>query len=198
LRQKQVPHDLSFIDIEHPPEWFMRLSPTGKVPVMLVNDTVLFESSIILDYIDETHPPRLHPEDPLQRAQHKAWIEYGSSLLTAQFGMATAEDEKVYQAQKLRFEQELVRLNEPLNAGLFGAGHKFTLVDAAYAPLFMRARCLAEVHPKGQVEMSQSIADWAGELLSLPSVKSSVVEDFSEKYRHFLSQKGSWLLALGG
>jgi hypothetical protein len=62
----------------------------------------------------------------------------------------------------------------------------------------MRARCLAEVHPQGHVEMSQSIVDWAGELLSLPSVKSSVVEDFNEKYRHFLSQKGSWLLALGG
>jgi glutathione S-transferase len=105
--------------------------------------------------------------------------------------MATAEDENAYQAQKLRFEQELIRLDEPLKAGLFGAGHKFTLVDAAYAMLFMRARCLAEVHPQGQVEMPQSIADWAGELLSLPSVKSSVVEDFSEKYQHFLRQKGS-------
>ncbi len=198
LRQKQVPHELSFIDIEHPPEWFLRLSPTGKVPVMLVNDTALFESSVILDYIDETRLPRLHPEDPLQRAQHKAWIEYGSSLLMAQFGMATAEDEAVYHARKQQFEQDLARLNEPLKAGLFGVGHEFTLVDAAYAPLFMRARCLADAHPEGRVEMSQSISDWAGELLSLPSVKSSVVEDFSEKYRHFLSQKGSWLLALGG
>ncbi|MET0026726.1 MAG: glutathione S-transferase family protein [Candidatus Thiodiazotropha sp.] len=197
LRQKQVPHDLTFIDVEHPPEWFVRLSPTGKVPVLLVDDTVLFESSVILDYIEETHSPHFHPHDPLERAQHKAWIEYGSTLLMSQVGMASATDEAAYREGKSRFEVALSRMNGPLEAGLFGTGDRFSLVDAAFAPLFMRCRCLADAHPEGGIEMSQTLSDWAGRLLSLPSVQSSVVKDFDEKYRSFLRHKGSWLLSLG-
>ncbi|MET0067971.1 MAG: glutathione S-transferase family protein [Candidatus Thiodiazotropha sp.] len=198
LQYKQVPHDLTFIDIEQPPEWFIRLSPTGKVPVMLVDDTVLFESSVILDYIDETHPPHCHPEAPLRRAQHKAWIEYGSSLLMSHMTLATATDETAFEAGKKAFERTLSRLNEPLASGLFGSSGDFSLVDAAYAPLFMRCRCLADAHPRGGVEMSETLSAWAGRLLSLPSVINSVVEDFDEKYRQFLRHKGSWLLGLGG
>ncbi len=196
LKQKQVSHDLTFIDIEHPPEWFVRLSPTGKVPVLLVGDTVLFESSVILDYIEVVHEPRFHPRDPLERAQHKAWIEYGSSLLMSQMGMASAVDEPTYRACKSRFEAELSAVNEPLEAGLFGSSGGFTLVDAAYAPLFMRCRNLVDAHPQGEVEMSEGLSEWAGRLRSLPSVQSSVVEDFDEKYRSFLRHKGSWLLGL--
>jgi glutathione S-transferase len=197
LIQKQVSHDLTFIDIDHPPEWFVRLSPTGKVPVLLVGDTVLFESSVILDYIEATHKPHFHPLDPLERAQHKAWIEYGSALLMSQVGMASAADEPTFRARKSCFEAELAAVNEPLKAGLFGSSGGFTLVDAAYAPLFMRCRSLADAHPQGEVEMSQVVSEWAGRLRSLPSVQSSVVEDFDEKYCSFLRQKGSWLLGLG-
>ena len=61
--------------------------------MLLVGDTVLFESAVICDFLDETLPPRLHPEDLLERARHRAWIEYGSAILNdiARFYSADSE-----------------------------------------------------------------------------------------------------------
>jgi glutathione S-transferase len=74
LEEKGVEYTLEYIELEDPPAWFVERSPFLRVPLMLIDDTVLFESAVILDYLDEVYPPRLHPQDPLRRARHKAWI----------------------------------------------------------------------------------------------------------------------------
>ena len=194
LQKKQIDFELEYIDLEDPPEWFLRLSPTGKVPLMLVDGEVLFESSVILDFLDESYAPRFHPVDNLKRAQHKAWIEFSSSLLMSQYGMALAPDRDAFELKKREFETDLQRLAEPLEAGLFGETGSFTLVDAAFAPLFMRLEYLAHYHREARIEMPASVASWAERLLSLPSVQTSVVDDFSDRYKAFLLDKKSWMI----
>ena len=61
------------IDLASKPEWFLRLSPTGRTPMLLVEGEALFESAAICEYLDATLPPRLHPENPLRRARHRGW-----------------------------------------------------------------------------------------------------------------------------
>ena len=68
LEEKGVDYELAYIELEDPPDWFKRLSPLGKVPLMLVDDNPVFESAVILEYLDEVYQPSLHPKDPLQRA----------------------------------------------------------------------------------------------------------------------------------
>jgi len=80
LLEKNIPFDIIYIDINNPPSWFVEISPFGKVPVLRTNGEVLFESAVINEYIDEISPPSLHPQDPLEKAQHRGWIEFGSSL----------------------------------------------------------------------------------------------------------------------
>jgi glutathione S-transferase len=168
MREKRVDYEIEYIDLEQPPEWFLRLSPTGKVPLMLVDGEVLFESSVILDFLDETFAPRFHPVENIRRAQHKAWIEYGSSLLMGQYAIATAPDRDTLIEKKTKFDRELGRLDQPLEAGLFGSAGKFTLVDAAFAPLFMHLRYQALFHEEGRIQMSAGVLSWAERLLSLP------------------------------
>jgi glutathione S-transferase len=194
LRQKKIEYSIEYIDLNEPPEWFPRLSPTGKVPLLLVDDAVLFESSVILDFLDECFAPRYHPEDSLQRAQHKSWIEYGSTLLMGQHAMVTATEHEEFLDKQAVFEQDIVRLEEPLNSGLFGDKRVFTLVDAALAPLFMRLRYQSGFYPAGHVEIPDAVASWAERLLALPAVQHSVVDDFPDRYRDFLKSKNSWLL----
>ncbi|MEW8419906.1 MAG: glutathione S-transferase family protein [Candidatus Thiodiazotropha endolucinida] len=146
LEKKQIQYQLEYIDLEQPPAWFRRLSPMGKVPLMMINGAVLFESAVILDFLDESFSPRFHPSDNLKRAQHKAWIEFGSSLLVAQHGMALAQDKEAMLEKKDRLEDELRHLLPPLEQGLFGDAVRFSLVDAAYAPLFMRLDLLGPVN----------------------------------------------------
>ncbi|HIQ15610.1 MAG TPA: glutathione S-transferase family protein, partial [Leucothrix sp.] len=91
LKEKNVDYDIEFIDIYNPPEWFLEISPTGKVPVMQVDDNVLFESAVINEYIDEVYPPQIHPSDPLTKAQNRAWMEYTSPLYMGTFNMVMSK-----------------------------------------------------------------------------------------------------------
>ncbi len=85
LDEKAVAFERIAIDLANKPDWFEAISPLGKVPLLRVADgareTVLFESNVILEYLEETQPHPLHPADPLARARHRAWNEFGSALL---------------------------------------------------------------------------------------------------------------------
>src|SRR6266581_334442 len=81
LTEKGVPFERIDIDLSNKPEWFRRVSPLGKTPVLLVGDTAIFESAVILEYLEDTQRPALHPADALARAEHRAWIEFGSAIL---------------------------------------------------------------------------------------------------------------------
>ena len=77
LRAKEVPYDIEYIDRDKRPDWFLKVSPHSKVPVLVVDGKdALFESNAIAEYLDETVAPRLHPADPLVRARNRAWTDY--------------------------------------------------------------------------------------------------------------------------
>ena len=76
MRAKSVDFIVTYINLREKPDWFLKISPHGKVPVLLVNDQPLFESSAIAEFLDEVVEPRLHPQDPFERAQHGAWTDY--------------------------------------------------------------------------------------------------------------------------
>ncbi|MEJ7805729.1 MAG: glutathione S-transferase family protein, partial [Telluria sp.] len=83
LLEKGITFERREVDLAKPPDWFKRISPLGKTPVLLVNEEPIFESAVICEFLDETCLPRLHPESPLERAKHRAYMEFGSSILNA-------------------------------------------------------------------------------------------------------------------
>src|SRR5271166_2454443 len=85
LREKKMPFELRHIESDNRPDWFLAISPHRKVPVLLIQfrgspsrsgGVTLFESNAINEYLDETISPRLHPDDPIQRAINRAWTDY--------------------------------------------------------------------------------------------------------------------------
>ena len=77
LQEKGVDYDIEYIDRDNRPDWFLKISPHSKVPVLILDDQIaLFESNAIAEYLDETVAPRLHPADPVKRAQNRAWTDY--------------------------------------------------------------------------------------------------------------------------
>src|SRR5215468_5825665 len=92
LGEKGVAFDRVDVDLANKPAWFAALSPLGKTPVLKVGSTPIFESAVILEYLEDTQPPPLHPADPLRRAQHRAMIEYAASVLNDIWGFYSAPD----------------------------------------------------------------------------------------------------------
>src|SRR3979490_2492503 len=96
LTEKGVAFERIDIDLANKPDWFLAISPLDKTPVLGVGDTAIFESAVILEYLEETQPKPLHPADALARAEHRAWIEYGSAVLGDIAGFYAAPDEATF------------------------------------------------------------------------------------------------------
>ena len=96
LREKGVEFETTYIELEQRPAWFKAISPLGKVPVLRVGETSIFESAVINEYLDEVYAPKLHPADPLRRAHNRAWIEFASTLTQQQFQLGIAADKAGY------------------------------------------------------------------------------------------------------
>ena len=193
LEEKGVGYELAYIDLEDPPDWFRRRSPLGKVPLMLVDDNAVFESAVILEYLDEVYSPSLHPRDPLQRARHRGWMEYASGLLMKQHSLGMAADEESYRIQLQELKDLLIGLSVPLDEGLFGDECPYSLVDVAVTPFFMRLEIQAAIRGEIKASLPENVAKWSRYLLARPSMAASVVEDFSPRYLEFMRNKGSWL-----
>src|SRR5437868_10691235 len=141
LAEKSVPFERIDIDLANKPDWFLKLSPLGKVPVLVVatnkGEVALFESNVICEYIVETQGGvALHPADALTRAEHRAWMEFGSAILGDLWGLETTTDPATFEGKRQALVAKFARVEGALSAGPFFAGDAFSLVDAVFAPVF--------------------------------------------------------------
>ena len=184
LRQKGAPYDIDYIDLNAPPDWFKAISPLGQVPLLRVDDdTVLFESAVIAEFVDEVTPGSLMPQDPIDRAVHRAWIAFASDCQSLYFDLTSAGDEDGFQKAADTLMQRFGQLEEKLGDGPYFAGSDLSLVDSSFAPLFMRLDLLSEERPAYDKAAFPKLAAWSEQLMQLPAVKESVVEDFPRLFK---------------
>ena len=195
LNEKGVPFERVAIDLDNKPEWFLKLSPLGKVPVLQVGEKVVFESSVILEYLEETQPSPLHPTDPLTRAEHRAWMEFGSAVLGDVWVLETTADKATFDAKVKQASDKFARLEERLVAGPWFDGEHFSLVDAVFAPVFRYFDTIDEIGDFGILTGKPKIARWRKSLRERPSVRNAVSADypalltaFMKKHKSYLSQ----------
>jgi glutathione S-transferase len=198
LLHKKVEHKITFIDLRDKPAWFLKLSPMGKVPVLLVREsegqepTVLFESAIINEYIDEVTPPSVAPKNPLQKARERAWVEVGGELLMALYQSMNAADHESAEAPLKKLWSLLSHVEEALPAkAAFFRGSGFSLVDSAFAPVFMRLFLVRPLRDDSRWKSLPKCRAWAEHLLSLPEVQNSVIPEFKAKTQASLKAKQS-------
>src|ERR1700754_296693 len=134
LTEKGVAFDRIDIDLANKPDWFLAISPLAKTPVLQIGDTTIFESAVILEYLEETQPKPLHPTDPLRRAEHRAWMEFGSTVLNDIAGFYAAPDEATFKARTAQLQQRFARLEARVVAEPWFDGAAFSLVDAVFGP----------------------------------------------------------------
>lgn len=200
LAEKGVPFERRTIDLAAKPDWFLALSPLGKVPLLLVrrpegSEVVLFESAVICEYLEDTETGTpLHPADPLARAQHRGWMEFGSSILGDLWGFETAKDAETYEAKRRALIDKFSRVEAALGGGPFFAGEKFSLVDAVFAPIFRYFDTFDTIAPTGIFDGLVKVARWRAALSARQSVKNAVAEDYPARLRTFLEQHDAWLL----
>ncbi|NOY72846.1 MAG: glutathione S-transferase family protein [Gammaproteobacteria bacterium] len=189
LLEKNVEYDVTYLSIDEmckPPPWFTKISPFHKVPVLLVGATALFESAVINEYLDEINPPSMHPSDPLQKAFNRAWIKFGEELLFNYFYFSIAEDKNTFSELRKNLDEKLNQLELIISDGPFFNGEIFSLIDAAFAPAFMRFDILEQRHPVEFYKNRPKISRWAEAFRSKDAVINSVTPDFENKLLDYI------------
>lgn len=192
LREKGVDFDITFINPMEPPDWFKGLTPLDKVPVLKVGEQVVFESAVIVEYLDESYPPSLHPDDPLKRAQNRAWIEFASTAIGTLNDMINAKEQEGFDKARDEMKARLSKLEQQV-AGPYFNGEAFAPVDMAFAPLFMRLGYIDSWYPLDLLEGLPTVSDWADKMLARESVKGSVVDDLPQLYRKRVTSSEGYL-----
>ncbi|MBU6457104.1 MAG: glutathione S-transferase family protein [Bradyrhizobium sp.] len=202
LSEKGVAFERIDIDLANKPDWFLKLSPLGKVPVLVVTgddgrDIALFESNVICEYIEETQAgSKLHPQDALARAQARAWMEFGSAILGDLWGLETTTDAATFEGKRQAITAKFARVEAALGDGPFFLGQNLGLVDAVFAPIFRYFDVFDELADLAVFAETPKVRAWRAALAKRPSVRNAVSPDYPRLLRAFLNRHNAHMLKL--
>ncbi|MDX1400759.1 MAG: glutathione S-transferase family protein [Kiloniellales bacterium] len=197
LAENGTTYERRDVDLSNKPDWFKEISPLGKVPLLKVGDKILFESAVICEYLDEMAEESRHPEDPLEKAYHRSWIEFGSSVLNAIGAFYNAKDASAFEVKRQTLREKFdwleAHLHEELENGpkSFFAGPKFHLVDAAYGPVFRYLDVFDRIADFGLLEDLRRTQNYRRALTERPSVRSAVSPSYAASLLEFLQRRES-------
>lgn len=193
LSEKNVPFERIDVDLSDKPAWFRRLSPLGRTPVLIVGEMPIFESAVILEYIEDTQPPALHPRDPLARAEHRAWIEFSGAILNDIAGFYNAADDEALAGKASAIRSKFQRVEDRLDGSPYFAGDRFSLVDAVFGPVFRYFDTFERIGDFAFFPGMAKLAGWRTRIADRPSVQNAVGADYPMLLRQFIARRNSQL-----
>lgn len=193
LSEKGVDFERTYIDLADKPNWFLAISPLGKTPVLLADGVPIFQSAVILEYLEETQPNPLHPGNPLERARHRAWMEFGSATLNDIAGFYSATDDKTFFAKTTALRGKFERLECELGTGPYFEGDRFSLVDVVFGPVFRYFDTFDWIGDFGILAGLSKVDDWRHTLAGRPSIIEAVTPDYPDLLERFVERQRSRL-----
>jgi glutathione S-transferase len=196
LTEKRARFERVYIDLSNKPDWFLKVSPLGKTPVLLVDGQPVFESAVILEYLEDTRGPHLHPAHPLARARHRGWIEFASAVLDDIAGLYSASDAALFEAKRRRIAGRFDQLEAALGQGPWFAGERFHLMDGVYGPVFRYFDVFERFVALRLFEERPKLEAWRAQVSARPSVVGAAPQDYAERLLDFLRRRASHISTL--
>ena len=156
----------------------------------------IFESAVILEYLEETEPLPLHPPDPLRRAEHRSWIEFGSATLNDIAGFYSAPDEASFAGKAGKLSDKFAWLERRLGPGPYFDGSSFSLVDAVFGPVFRYFDVFDRISDFGILAGKPKVTGWREKLAVRPSIRAAVAPDYDARLWAFLQARKSHISRL--
>lgn len=186
LEAKHVPYEIEFISLSDKPQWFLDVSPTAQVP-MLITETgePLFESDAIVEYIDEVTPPLVIDVSPVQRAKDRAWSHQASKHYLVQCSAMQSKDKSVLAERGVKLSKAFEKAERQFGEGPFFNGETLGNVDIAWLPLLHRAQIIKERSGFDFLANFPKLRDWQAALADTGLYAKSVAGDFDELFSDF-------------
>lgn len=179
LAEKDITFEAIDVDLTNPPEDLSELNPYNTVPTLIDRDLVLYDSRVIVEYLDERFPhPPLMPVDPVSRAKtrlalhrvEKDWFPLMHDILN--------KGEKTAAKARKMLRESIISSNELFKALPFFLSEDYSLVDATIAPLLWRLPVMGIELP----EEAQSVTDYAQRIFEREAFQLSLSETEREMH----------------
>ncbi len=197
LTEKKLRFTRIDIDLANKPDWFLEISPLGKVPVLQVEQEgqshVIFESAVILQYLEEVSDHPMLSGNPLIRAQERSWIEFASSLLNDIAGFYSASSEKALEEKRVQLSRKFALVETDLMTASWFSDQNFGLLEAVFAPVFRYFDVFDHISDFEILTPLKRTGDWRERLASQPSVQQAVSIEYPSLLTVFLKRKESAL-----
>lgn len=194
LEAKGVPYQIQYIDLSDKPKWFVELSPSAQVPVLVTESgTALFESDAIIEYIDDVYGPLEEGVSAEQKALDRAWSYQASKHYLSQCSTMRSADEATLVERASRLGKAFGRAEGRLGAGPFFKGTDLSKVDIAWLPLLHRA-WIIEAHTGYDLLASfPNVKRWQAALLETGLAQRAVSDDFEARFTAFYVSDETYL-----
>lgn len=194
LEVKQVPYQIEYISLSDKPDWFLALSPTGQVPVLVTENGVpLFESDAIIEYIDEVSAPLQADLTPEQRALNRAWSHQASKHYLVQCSTMQSADKAIYDDRMAKLSKSFEKAEKQLGDGPYFSGQTLGNVDIAWLPLLHRAAIVSDHSGHDMLAAYPKVKAWQQALLKSGIPQKSVSGDFTARFSDFYLADRTWL-----
>jgi len=198
LAEKAIDHELHTIDLLDIPEWYYGISPTGKVPLLKRGDDVVWESTVINEFLEDAYPDTpLLPKDPVARAHARIWIEFCNTAFQPNYcGLVFELDERRHDAIRDVLQESLRSIDEGLAKaapGPYWLGRHLSLVDLSYYPFFEHAPVLSHYRGFDIPAQYHHIHRWLAAMRERPSVQENrrEAEFYIAAYRPYVDGTAS-------
>lgn len=186
LEAKQIPYDIEYIQLSDKPQWFLDLSPTGQVPVLITEEgEALFESDAIVEYIEEVTPALVEGVSPVQRAKDRAWAYQGAKHYLVQCSTMQSTDKDTLLERSANLNKAFEKAEKQLGDGPFFNGSLMGNVDIAWLPLLHRALIVKQQSGYDFLMAYPKMQAWQSALAETGIFKKSVPADFKEAFTNF-------------
>ena len=141
LNEKDIVHEVILVDPKKLPEDLIDLNPYGSLPTLVDRELVLYDSRVIMEYLEERFPhPPLMPVGPVQRAQTRLALFQVEHDWYPLVDIIETKGEKAVAKAKKDLVESIASIAEIFTAMPYFLSEDFTLVDASVAPILWRLR----------------------------------------------------------
>lgn len=173
LAEKGINVDIVSVDMANLPEDLIDLNPYNKVPTLVDRELVLYDSQVIMEYLDERFPhPPLMPVDPVSRANNRLMLHRIEEDLYSQLDIVQTGGEKAAAKAKKDIRDNLVMVSPIFEQKPYFLSDEFSLVDCALAPLLWRLAVMNITLPK----QAAPLLSYAERIFARESFQASLSE----------------------
>ncbi len=194
LEAKNIPYEIDFISLSDKPQWFLDISPSGQVPVLITDGgKALFESDAIVEYIEEAFPA-LQPNITLEeKATNRAWSYLASKNYLVQCSAQRSPNAEVLAERSKKLDQAFDKIEGQLGGTAYFGGETVGMVDVAWLPLLHRANIIERKSCHDFIGDRPKLKKWQKQLLETKLAEQSVSCDFEDRFVDFYLSDQTYL-----